>query len=221
MFRDFILEIVLLNMVKTISLGRSHAWLFLLKVWAWAVLPYLPWRKKNVCVPQDGLLLHPGEKKQETGRKPTVKHQETTKKKTRKPEGNHQETQTKNTHPTITSLRPLQLIPPHPRDFNSWRILASRSILAVYSAVSTGKGYSAGCSAGSTGNPLASNSGGILGGVHWRATGTLSGILGGIHWRPALVLSGVRATLAGYSAGSTLRCSTGCSAGGILGGIHE
>ena len=59
-------------------------------------------------------------------------------------------------------------------------------------------------------DPLASYSGGILGGIHWRATLGYSagysagsrdpltsrsgGILGGIHWRAAL---------AGYSAGST------------------
>ena len=142
-----------------------------------------------------------------------------------------------------------------------WRITASRSgsILAGYSAGSTGKRYSAGYSAGSTGEPLwrdtrrdplasrsagysagsTGSSGGILGGIHWRAalagysagsTGELlwprdpvasrsGGILGGIHWRAALV---------GYSAGSTgeqLRRDTGrdplaSSSGGILGGIH-
>ena len=145
-------------------------------------------------------------------------------------------------------LTTIQQIPPQPRDFDSkfpsalldikqnhWRILASRSgsILAGYSAGSTGKGYSAGYSAGSTGellwdaqrdarrDVLAGCSGGILGGIHWRAalagysagsTGEQldqllwrdtrrdplasrsGGILGGIHWRAAL---------AGYSAGST------------------
>ena len=64
-----------------------------------------------------------------------------------------------------------------------WRILASRSgsILAGYSAGSTDKGYSAGCSAGSAGEllwdtqrdtcqiPLAGCCGGILGGIHWLA----------------------------------------------------
>ena len=136
-----------------------------------------------------------------------------------------------------------------------WRILASRSgsILAGYSEGSTGKGYSA----DTRRDPLASYSGilsrmlggccgGILGGIHWRATlagysagstGELlldtqrdtrrdplasrsGGILAGAHWRAAL---------AGYWAGSTgepLWWDTrrdpkvaSCS-GGILGGIH-
>ena len=86
-------------------------------------------------------------------------------------------------------------------------------------------------------HPLASYSGGILGGIHWRATlrilggihwpaalarrdplasysGILSGILGGIHWRAALV---------GYSAGPTCEpLSAGCTggSGGIPGGLH-
>ena len=65
-----------------------------------------------------------------------------------------------------------------------WRILASRfgSILAGYSAGSTGKGYSAGYSAGSTcellcktqwdtwRDPLQSYSDGVVGAIHWRAT---------------------------------------------------
>ena len=64
-----------------------------------------------------------------------------------------------------------------------WRILASRSgsTLAGYSVGFTGKGYLVGYLAGSTGellwdtqrdtrrDPLASCSGGILGGIHWRA----------------------------------------------------
>ena len=126
-----------------------------------------------------------------------------------------------------------------------WRMLASRSgsILAGYSAGSTGKGYSAAYSAGSIGgrdarrDPLASYSG--LSGIHWRATLTgysagstgellwdtqrdawedplmgysagsngpsrSGGILGGILWR-AGILGGIHwpAALAGYSAGST------------------
>ena len=73
-------------------------------------------------------------------------------------------------------------------------------------------------SAGSTGEPLwrdtrrgplASRSGGILGGIHWRAASRSGGILGGIHWRAASrsggILGGIhwRAALAGYWAGST------------------
>ena len=42
-------------------------------------------------------------------------------------------------------------------------------------------------------------------------SGILSRILGGIHWR---------ATLAGYSAGSTGRDPLASRSGGILGGIH-
>ena len=82
-------------------------------------------------------------------------------------------------------------------------------------------------------DPLASYSGGILGGIHWRASysGILSGLLGGIHWRAfsgrigellrrdtrwdragkllwdaqRVILGGIhwQAALAGYSAGST------------------
>ena len=64
-------------------------------------------------------------------------------------------------------------------------------------------------------DPLASYSGGMLGGIHWRATlaghtpsysGLLSGILDGIHWGcSGGTLGGNhwRATLAGCSAGST------------------
>ena len=124
-------------------------------------------------------------------------------------------------------------------------MLASRSgsILVGYSAGSTGKGYSAGCSARSTGellwdtqrdarrDPLraalvgatvagysARSTGeplwrdGFTGEQLWRDTGrdplaSCSGeILGGIHWRAAL---------AGYSADALASCS-----GGILGGIH-
>ena len=145
----------------------------------------------------------------------------------------------------LTSLRPLQQIPPHPRDSHRpfwtlsqtgellwrdtggirWRKLASR--LDNYwpdtrqdpPARDTQR------------DPLASYSGilsGILGGIHRRAAGgihwraTLAGILGGIHWRATLGYS------AGYSAGSTgelLWRDTGrnplasCS-GGILSGIH-
>ena len=65
-------------------------------------------------------------------------------------------------------------------------------------------------------DPLTSYSGGIFGGIHWRATqrdtwrdpaaGCSGGVLGGIHWRAAL---------AGYSAGSMASGS-----GGALGGIH-
>ena len=100
-------------------------------------------------------------------------------------------------------------------------MLASRSgsILAGYSArPSVGivgviywratLGYSVGCLARSTDellwdtqrdtrwDPLTGCSGGILGGIHWRAAlaGSSGGILGGIHWQAAL---------AGYSAGST------------------
>ena len=94
-------------------------------------------------------------------------------------------------------------------------------------------GYSAGCSAGSTGgllwcgtrrDPLASRSGGILGGIHWRAAlagyslaSSSGGTLGGIHWPAALV---------GYSAGptgkplwrDTRRDPLASCFGGILGG---
>ena len=123
---------------------------------------------------------------------------------------------------TLTSLRPLQQIPPRPRDFDSkfpsalWDI-KRRAALVGYSA-----GPLAGCSggilggsaggllwrdtrrdtrrdppalagysAGSTGkplwrntgrDPLASSSGGILGGIR----SCSGGILGGIHWRAAL-----------------------------------
>ena len=100
----------------------------------------------------------------------------------------------------------------------------SSSILAGFSAGSAAKGYSAGCSAKSTGellwetqrdarrDPLAGCSGGILGGIHWRAA--------------------LAAALAGYSAGSTgeqlwqdtrrdpLASRSGGILGGILGGIH-
>ena len=92
----------------------------------------------------------------------------------------------------------------------------------------------AGYSAGYTGEPLwqdisrdllASRSGGILGGVHWRAArrdtrdplaSSSGGILGRIHWRAAL---------ARYSAGSTgemlwPRDPVTSPSGGILGGIH-
>ena len=84
----------------------------------------------------------------------------------------------------------------------------------------------AGYLAGSTADTLASYSGilsGILGGIWrdtWRDLASRSGgILGGIHWRAAL---------AGYSAGSTgeqLWKDTGrdplaSSSGGIVGGIH-
>ena len=51
----------------------------------------------------------------------------------------------------------------------------------------------AGYWAGSTGQPLASRSGGILGGMHWSSSG---GILSGIHWRAAL---------AGYRVGAWCR----------------
>ena len=79
-----------------------------------------------------------------------------------------------------------------------WRMLALRLDTTGYSAGSTGKGYSAGYSARSTGkllwrdarrDPLASCSGGMLGGIHWPAA--LAGYSAG-HWRAAL-----------YSAGST------------------
>ena len=113
---------------------------------------------------------------------------------------------------------------------STWRILASRSgsILAGYSAGSTGKGYSAGYSAGSTGellwwdsrrDPLARCSGilsGILGGIFtgglfWQDTrrDPLASYSGELLWRDtrrALAgLGGIhwRAALAGYSARST------------------
>ena len=111
-----------------------------------------------------------------------------------------------------------------------WRMLASSSgsILAGYSAGSTGKGYSAGCSAGSAGkqlwrdtrrDPLASRSGGIIASRD-PLTSRSGGILGGIHWRAAL---------AGYWAGSTgeqlwrdtRRDPLASCSGGILGGIHR
>ena len=105
-----------------------------------------------------------------------------------------------------------------------------RAALAGYWAGSTGGSTSellwdtqrdtwqaalAGYSAGSTGEPLwrdtrrdalARSSGGVLGGIHWRATlgysagcpaGSAGGILGGIHWRAAL---------AGYWVGAWCRC---------------
>ena len=131
-----------------------------------------------------------------------------------------------------------------------WRILASRSgsILAGYSAGSTGKGYSAGLSAGSTGEllwdtqrdsrrePLAGCSGGILGGIHWplwRDTrrdllrAALAGHSAGSTGEPlGGILVGIRqgAALAGYWAihwRAALRDPLASRSGGILGGIHS
>ena len=87
-------------------------------------------------------------------------------------------------------------------------MLANRSGSILDLAGSTGKGYSAGRSVGSAGkllwntqrdtrrDPLAGCSGGILGGIHWRAT------------------------LAGYRAGSDPLASCSGRSGEILGGIH-
>ena len=107
-----------------------------------------------------------------------------------------------------------------------WQILASRSGSILAGCGIHWRAALAGYSAGSTGeqlwrdtgrdplawrDPLATRSGGILGGIHWRAalagysagstgdplwrdTRRSGGILGGIHWRAAL---------AGYPAGST------------------
>ena len=98
-------------------------------------------------------------------------------------------------------------------------LASSGLILAGYSAGSTGKGYSAGYLAGSTGkllwdpqrdtrrDPLTGCSGGILGGIHWRAT--LAGYLAGSTGEP--LWDTQRDTRRGPL--------TGCS-GGILGGIH-
>ena len=111
-----------------------------------------------------------------------------------------------------------------------------RATLAQYSAGSTGellwdtqrdnrRDPLAGCSGGIWRDIRRDRSGGILGGIHWRAvlaeysagsTGEpLGGILGGIHWRAAL---------AGYSVGSTCeplwwdsrRDPLASSSGGIL-----
>ena len=111
-----------------------------------------------------------------------------------------------------------------------WRMLASRSgsTLAGHLAGFPGKGYSAGYSAGSTGgllwdtqrdtrrDPLAgsggilaSYSGGILGGIHWRATLRHStGYSAGSTAHGGPLLRDTRqdplaSALAGYSAGST------------------
>ena len=79
-----------------------------------------------------------------------------------------------NPHPPLTSLQPLQQIPPHPGDFEP---KFPSAVLDIHEQNQTG-GILAGYSAGSTGkgtqrdtrrDPLASSSGGILGGIHWRA----------------------------------------------------
>ena len=123
-----------------------------------------------------------------------------------------------------------------------WQILASRSglILARYSAGSTGKGYSAGCSAGSTASYSERDTRGIHWRLLWRDTRRdplarySCGILGGTRRRATLGYSagysaGCWRAVVGYSAGSTgepLWRDTGrdpmaSRSGGILGGIQD
>ena len=118
-----------------------------------------------------------------------------------------------------------------------WRILASRSgsVLAGYWQDPPARDTQR----DTRRDPLAGSSGGILGGIHWRAplAGYWAGSTGGLLWwdarrDPLASRSGEQlwrdTAVAGYSAGSTCeplwrdtrRDPLASSSGGILGGIH-